>query len=621
MDTPAAHTLSIENQQYLLWATKVSLKSQLFSTLGAPDQDFILVTAVSWDKSEFGKDDLEEICYEYEQTDDVWCRSFLSLVLLLQPPKTKCATSGKRILKINNLKAKLPAGPLAIQISTGQVLKVAKLQSDTHAAFASSIIPNQKAKAAFTEFSRSESVQIPLPSRLYYPKREDKPLHGVRIAVKDTIALKGLRTSFGSAPWLETYPPELASAPCVQKLIDAGAVIVGQTKTTEFAEGLNPSDWIHTSCPFNPRGDGQQKTSSSSTGSASASAAYEWLDVSLGTDTGGSIRHPAGVNGLYGQRPSHGRIDLTGVLGATDLFNTVGIFARDVELFSKVGGFLVEGKPMPRPLPSQRRYNLLYPTRASHMTNPIYHGQYRWFPHPEVDQSHWSEAEKQLEQTVARMEKLLDCKRIPFNINELWRATPVLGQPRSLDEATGEIYQVITTSSAIHTGIDDFIAKYKSEHDGEEPLISEIVKQRLDYGRSVQAGQVAKAVEAMEAFREWTLNTLFGSYDQNATTIMVFPQTCGLPDYRNDVPVRGETFNSTFSIYALGYLVGCPDYTLPVAETPYTSKVTGQTEHLPVTLSLVGRPGTDLELFDVVDYLHQNGALSDVLAGPRVFQN
>jgi len=498
---------------------------------------------------------------------------------------------------------------------------VAKLQPDTHAAFATSLLPNPKPKSAFIEFIRSESVQVPLPSRLYYPPREDKPLNGVRIAVKDTIALKGIRTSFGSTAWLETYPPELANAPCVQKLIDAGAVIVGQAKTTEFAEGLNPSDWIHTACPFNPRGDGQQKTSSSSTGSASASAAYEWLDVSLGTDTGGSIRHPAGVNGLYGQRPSHGRIDLTGVLGATDLFNTVGIFARDVELFSKVGGFLVDAKPMPRLPPSQRRYNLLYPTRAPHMTNPIYHGQYRWFPHPEVDQSHWSDAEKRLEETVVNMEKLLNCKRIPFNINELWRATPVLGQPRSLDEATGEIYQVITTSSAIHTGIDEFIAKYRSEHNGEEPPMSDIVKQRLDYGRGVQADQVAKAVEAMEGFREWTLNTLFGSYDQDATTIMIFPQTCGLPDYRNHVAVQGETFNSTFSIYALGYLVGCPDYTLPVAETPYVSRVTNQIEHLPVTMSLVGPPGTDLELFDVVEYMHENGALSDVLAGPRVFQD
>lgn len=611
--------VSFNDQKYLLILTRTSLKFKQLSFLNTSHQDFVPITAIAWDQPKFTKDDLERICGEYEKADDVWCRTFLSSVMLLLPPKMKCQSGGKRIFRINNAEAKLPAGPLVIERSTGQVYMVAKLECDTHAAFISSIVPSSKAKTYFEEFDQSESVQVPLPSRLYYPPREDKPLNGVRIAIKDTIALKGLRTSFGSQAWLETYPAELANAPCVQTLIDAGAVIVGKTKTTEFAEGSTAAEWVHTTCPFNPRGDGQQQSSSSSAGSAAAIAAYDWLDVTLGTDTGGSIRHPAGVNGLYGQRPSHGRVDLTGVLGATNLFNTVGIFARSVELFSRVGGYLVHRTPPPRSSPAQRKYNLLYPTRAAHMIDPVYHGQYRWFPHPEVDSSHWSEAEKHLENTVMKLENLLGCKRIPFNINELWRATPVLGQPRSLDEATGEIYQVITTSSAIHTGIDEFVVKYKSEHDGKEPLMSDIVRQRLEYGRQVKPEQVTKAAEAMEAFREWTMNTLFGSYDQDATTIMVFPQTCGIPDYRDVVPANAETFNSTFSIYGFGYLVGCPDYTLPVAEVPYTSKVTGQTEHLPVSLSLVGRPGSDLELFDVVKYMHEQGALSNVLAGPRVF--
>lgn len=123
----------------------------------------------------------------------------------------------------------------------------------------------------------------------------------------------------------------------------------------------------------------------------------------------------------------------------------------------------------------------------------------------------------------------------------------------------------------------------------------------------------------MQAFREWTETTLFGSYDQDATTLLVFPQSCGRPDYRDEIPDRTELFNDTFSIYSFGYLVGCPDYTVPVAEVPYHSTVTNQLEHLPVSISLIGRPGSDLELFNVLRQLHGAGVVRDVAAGPRMY--
>lgn len=621
MATDVRLNLLINTQQYLLLPTKASLKSNILDRIEKPDQDFIAITAVSWDKSSFVKSDLEDVCHAYEFEDDVWSREFLSLVVLLQPSKMKCTTTSKRIFPIDNSRAKLPAGPLVVEKATGHIFKVAKLLPDSHAAFVSSIVPNGKYKSGFIEFERSDSVLVPVPSRLYYSKDENKPLNGVRVGIKDTIALKGLKTSFGNQAWLETYPAELANAPCVQKLIDAGAVIVGKVKTTEFAEGLHPSEWINTECPFNPRGDGQQNPSSSSSGSAAAVAAYEWLDVAVGTDTGGSIRHPAAVCGIFGQRPTHGRIDLAGVLGATDLFNTVGIFARDVRMFGKVGGHLID-EIAPKRLPvSQRKFNLLYPTRAipqNEDPDSHHHGQHRWFPHPAVGPELWTEAEKQIEQTVQKMEKLLDCKRIPFNINELWRATPVIGQPKSLDEAVGKIYSAITTSSALHTGLDDFLIEYQKRH-SQEPSMSDIVKARLEHGRTITPDNIASSLEAMQAFRSWTEGTLFGSHDQGATTLLIFPQTCGRPDYRDKIPEVGELFNDTFSIYAFGYLVGCPDYALPVAEVPYVSEVTGKTEYLPASISLIGRPGTDLDLFDVVEHLQENGALSNVSAGSRMF--
>ncbi|KAK4915618.1 hypothetical protein LTR66_017072, partial [Elasticomyces elasticus] len=579
MATDGKQIINIDNTEYLLWPTKVSLKPghQRRLRLSKFDHDFIAITAITWDKSTFGKDELEDVCHQYEKADDVWCRSFLQLIVLLQPSQIKCVTSSKRIFTIQNQLGFLPQGPLTIEKATGQIFHVAKLEMDTHAAFCSSVWPSLTRKTNFKEFCTSEYPQVPLPSRLYFPEDKDKPLNGVRIAVKDNIVMKGLKTSFGSQAWLETYPAEHVNAPCVQKLMDAGAVIVGKVKTSEFAEGVSACEWSSV-CPINPRGDAFQQTSSSSTGSASAAAAYNWLDVTIGTDTGGSIRHPAGVNGLYGQRPSTGSMDIRGVLGATELFNTVGIFARDVKTFSKVGGFMVDTEQQPRVPAAERKFNLLYPTRAPNAVNPDPHhgGQHRWFPHPEVNQGTWTEAEKNIEQVVSRMEKLLGCKRIPFNINELWRATPVIGQPKSLDEAVGHIYSTITTSSACQTGIDTFLGEYAAQNDGAVPKMSEVVSRRLAHGRYLDTDEIAAALEAMGAFKEWTENVLFGSYDQDATTILIFPQSCGRPAYRDTVPDHSVLFNDTFSIYAFGYLVGCPDYTLPVAEVPYHSKHTGQ---------------------------------------------
>lgn len=459
-----------------------------------------------------------------------------------------------------------------------------------------------------------------MPSRLY-SRGDKRPLGGLRFAVKDTIAIKGIKTGFGSRCWRETYPTAVKTAPCIRVLLDAGATLVGIVKSTEFAEGLDPCEWLDTICPYNPRGDGQQKASSSSAGSAVAAAAYDWLDLTVGTDTGGSIRHPAGVQGLYGQRCSSVQTHLEGVLGATDLFNTVGIFARQVDIFCRAGSQLLSPLlPNCRPT-KKRKINLLYPTRRAQLTNPDQHhgGQHRWFPNPDVDRNTWSQAEKLIDAAMVQLETALKCERIAFNINELWRVTPPMGQARSLDEAVGSIYSVITSSSAVHTFADKFFEDYAAAHGGKKPRVSSLVQRRLEYGRQISKQAFQEALESMQAFSQWAETMLFGSYDQEAMTLLVFPQSCGRPDYRDDIPDRGVLFNDTFSIYGFGYLMGCPDYTIPVGEIPFTSKVTGQEAFLPVSISLISKPGTDHELFNVVRSLSDAGVIRDVSPGPRMF--
>ena len=160
-----------------------------------------------------------------------------------------------------------------------------------------------------------------------------KPLAGVRIGIKDIYDVAGVRTSNGNRAWYSFYPPASTNSVPVQRLIDAGAIIVGKMKTSQFANGeLATADWVDYHSPFNPRGDGYQDPSSSSSGPGAGEGSYPWLDLSLGSDTGGSIRGPAQVQGLFGNRPTHGLVPLTGVMPLAPQLDTAGFEARDPTL-------------------------------------------------------------------------------------------------------------------------------------------------------------------------------------------------------------------------------------------------------------------------------------------------
>lgn len=130
------------------------------------------------------------------------------------------------------------------------------------------------------------SRTVAVPSRLYSQMSNDKPLSGKRISVKDNFRLAGIKTTQGNRAFVDTYGPENTTAEYIQLLIKMGAVIVGKTKMCAFASSEEATDqWIDFHAPFNPRADGYQSPSGSTTGGAAGLASYEWLDFSVGTDS------------------------------------------------------------------------------------------------------------------------------------------------------------------------------------------------------------------------------------------------------------------------------------------------------------------------------------------------
>src|SRR5437763_3618426 len=175
------------------------------------------------------------------------------------------------------------------------------------------------------------------------------PLSGLTFAAKDLFDVAGHPTGGGNEDWAKTHPIPDRHAWAVQTLLDAGATLIGKTITDEISLGIlgeNPFDGT----PVNPRAPGRVPGGSSA-GSAAAVAAGI-CDTALGTDTGGSVRVPSSFCGLYGIRPTHGRLDLSGMMSQAPTSDTTGWFARDAATFARVSAVML-GEAIPDDLPSR----------------------------------------------------------------------------------------------------------------------------------------------------------------------------------------------------------------------------------------------------------------------------
>lgn len=175
------------------------------------------------------------------------------------------------------------------------------------------------------------------------------PLAGLTFAAKDIIDVAGHVTGCGNPDWLRTHEPATKTAPCIQRLLDAGATLMGKTVTEELATGLTGEN-VHYGTPVNVNAPGRVAGGSSS-GSAAAVAAG-LVDFALGSDTGGSVRSPASFCGLYGIRPTHGRVSLDAVMKLAASFDSIGWFARTPELLRDVAAVLFD-EPHSPPAPGR----------------------------------------------------------------------------------------------------------------------------------------------------------------------------------------------------------------------------------------------------------------------------
>ncbi|KAJ8115523.1 hypothetical protein OPT61_g2851 [Boeremia exigua] len=544
---------------------------------------FVPFTVVKGDG--FGTLDLASVTAKYAEHDDVWQEGFLDALYI----SGGSAGNVSATVISGTLTGSLKPGPYFIN-AAGQVYEAWRLYSDVTGAFTESAIANGDGSYSVLPAGiLGQKLAVAVPSRLYFEKTADKPLAGVRIGIKDIYDIKGLRTSNGNRAWYWLYPPANNTATPVQNLIDAGAIIVGKMITSQFANGETATaDWVDFHASFNPRGDGYQDTSSSSAGGGAGTAAYAWLDVSLGSDTGGSVRGPSQVQGLYGNRPSHGLVALEHTMPLAPVLDTPGLLARD-PLIWKAAAQAMYGSniTLTSAYPTSIK-TLAWPTAATNVANGL------------------------LVDFLANVTDFLNANASAYNVTASWRTDNPSLEP--LESMMNLTYAIIITKQQIPLVREPFLADYAAAHDGRKPFINPVPLARWGWGDN-QTATLEEGIANKTTFMAWANNTFLApSAATCSESLVMYVGSTARTNYRNvylnepGVPLGWG--NSRISIFS-----EAPDFVVPIGEAPYNSTVTGHVEYLPVTVNLMAAKGCDGMLFSLISDLHEAEILKDAMAG------
>lgn len=378
-------------------------------------------------------------------------------------------------------------------------------------------------------------------------------LSGLCFGVKDLFDVAGFPTGAGNPLVLARSGIKSRTAPTVQKLLDAGARLVGKTVTDELAFSMNGNN-AHFGAPVNGAAP-ERITGGSSSGSASA-VSCGLCDFALGTDTGGSVRAPANHCGLYGLRPTHGRISLEGAMDLAPSLDTCGWFARDAHTFARVADVLLGDDP--HPLPAQPRllwpqdvWALLEPSVAAALHGPAQQAQALW--------------------GAARPEQVV----LESFDAMYWHFRHVQGREAWMTDGP-------------------LIERHA-------PPLGPGVAERFAWSRTVTDAQVAAAWDFRARFRSH-LSALLG-----ADGVLLMPSMPGVAPLRT-TPENGleDYRNRAIKMLCIAGLSGFPQLSMPLA----------QQAGAPLGLSLLGPAGSDRSLVALAQRLADEGAERvDGLAG------
>jgi hypothetical protein len=283
--------------------------------------------------------------------------------------------------------------------------------------------------------------------------------------------VRGVVTSGGNRDYFYLYGQQNAIGPAVQRLIDLGAVLVGKMGTVQFAIGDRvTADWVNVHAPFNPSGNGAQDPSGSSSGPGAGIGSYEWLDLTVGSDTGGSMRGPAAAQGVFGNRPSTGAISLEHVIPLSPVSDTAGVFARSGNLWAKASQAWYH----------DRRTNYTAYPKSLHVSSA---SQGAWSTSPPS-----AEALNLFGRFVNGLEEFLGFNAISVNYTQRWAETHNATQD-SVEDMLYLTYGVLISHDQWQQLGQPFFKDYAAQHDGRRPYINPEPLARWHWVKLMQLSQ------------------------------------------------------------------------------------------------------------------------------------
>lgn len=594
-----------------------------------PGYDLFPLTVVQTASGYLSAEELANITSEYTKLDDVFQPAFLGTIYL-QPTEQNPApvidtasfessqgasnvklfinsgdTVGNcKVLMTGKTITDLPNGPYFASAVTGDIFKAYRLYDDNNLAFIQGVISDEQGAymslPAITENVMAKSVAV--PSRLYYKTTEQQPLAGLRFGVKDIFHVKGLGTSGGNRAYFYLYGRQNNTAPAVQRLIDLGAVLVGKMGTVQFANGDKATaDWVDLHAPFNPRGDGYQDPSGSSTGPGVGVGAYEWLDLSMGSDTGGSMRGPAGSNGIFGNRPSTGAISLDHVIPLSPVSDTAGIFARSGTLWANAT-------------------KAFYPNMQTNWTTFPKTLYYPPTMSGELDSGISPDAVNMVENFVQKLGNFLDTEALPANYTQLWADTR--SDAPAVDEMLNLTYAVFISHDQWQLLGKPFFSDYAAKNGGRRPYVNPGPLARWQWGQINAPDEVyAQALRNISIFAKWYATEGYGRHDPESCSESVYTYIwqSGQPSYRDQYFSAPTAPPFGMSDSRVAVIAGAPEVVVPIGEVPYNSTKSLQIEYLPVSMALRMARGCDFVLANLVAKMEEANIIRPVAAGSKLF--
>ncbi|MFJ4172413.1 amidase [Paenarthrobacter sp. NPDC089714] len=368
---------------------------------------------------------------------------------------------------------------------------------------------------------------------------ESGPLEGLTVAVKDMFDIKGSSASGGSPAWRAAHEPATEHSGAVQRVLNAGATVTGTTVCDEFFYSTVGAN-AHYGTPVNVRAPGRIPGGSSS-GSASAAASGA-CDFAIGSDTGGSVRVPAALCGVYGIRVTRGRFDFTGSMQMAPTFDAGGWFAATPGVFRRVGKVLLTGQSVPAPV-----------TKAVILEDALECAD------PDIARI----VEEFAEALTGHLTIDRDTATSPGGL-DTWREAMRIVQAREVWQTFGPFLQT-------HT-----------------PELGPGIKERM---------AIASTVTDAEATQARTILTQATARMEELTptgTVLIVPTTAVIAPLLDEAPEGLETYRvNGMRLSCMTSISGQPQITLPIATL----------NGAPVGISLIGWPGADETLLNLTTTL------------------